>query len=63
MPAVRTYLDSPRLKMLAVLSAERLKELPTVPTMAERFPDFRAVELDGNFRSCRTSGRHPPEAQ
>jgi len=50
MPAVRTYLDSPRLKMLAVLSAERLKELPTVPTMAESgFPDFVLSSWMGIF--------------
>src|SRR3954447_21842042 len=35
MPAVRSYVDSPRLKMLAVLSAQRLAELPDIPTMAE----------------------------
>jgi len=41
MPAVRSYVDSSRLKMLAVLSAGRLKELPDMPTMAETgFPDF-----------------------
>ena len=34
-PAVRSYFGSPLLKMLAVLSAERLKEWPDIPTMAE----------------------------
>jgi tripartite-type tricarboxylate transporter receptor subunit TctC len=38
------------LKMLAVLSAERLKELPTVPTMAESgFPDFVLSSWMGIF--------------
>ena len=50
MPAVRSYVDSPRLKMLAVLSAERLKELPDMPTMAETgFPDFVLSSWMGLF--------------
>jgi tripartite-type tricarboxylate transporter receptor subunit TctC len=50
MPAVRTYVDSPRLKMLAVLSAERLTELPAIPTMAETgFPDFVLSSWMGIF--------------
>jgi tripartite-type tricarboxylate transporter receptor subunit TctC len=50
MPAVRTYVDSPRLKMLAVLSAERLKELPAIPTIAETgFPDFVLSSWMGIF--------------
>jgi tripartite-type tricarboxylate transporter receptor subunit TctC len=50
MPAVRSYVDSPRLKMLAVLSAERLKELPSIPTMAESgFPDFVLSSWMGIF--------------
>jgi tripartite-type tricarboxylate transporter receptor subunit TctC len=50
MPAVRSYVDSPRLKMLAVLSAERLKELPDMPTMAENgFPDFVLSSWMGLF--------------
>jgi tripartite-type tricarboxylate transporter receptor subunit TctC len=50
MPAVRSYVDSPRLKMLAVLSGERLKELPNIPTMAESgFPDFVLSSWMGIF--------------
>ena len=50
MPAVRSYVDSPRLKMLAVLSSERLKELPGMPTMAETgFPDFVLSSWMGLF--------------
>ena len=50
MPAVRSYVDSPRLRMLAVLSAERLPELPSVPTMAESgFPDFVLSSWMGIF--------------
>jgi tripartite-type tricarboxylate transporter receptor subunit TctC len=50
MPAVRSYVDSPLLKMLAVLSAERLKELPKIPTMAETgFPDFILSSWMGLF--------------
>lgn len=50
MPAVRSYVDSPRLKMLAVLSAERIKELPNLPTMAENgFPDFVVTSWMGMF--------------
>jgi tripartite-type tricarboxylate transporter receptor subunit TctC len=50
MPAVRSYVDSPRLKMLAVLSSERLKELPNMPTMAETgFPDFVLSSWMGLF--------------
>ena len=50
MPAVRSYIDSPRLKMLAVLSAERLTELPDVPTMIEAgFPDFQLSSWMGLF--------------
>jgi tripartite-type tricarboxylate transporter receptor subunit TctC len=50
MPAVRSYIDSPRLKMLAVLSAQRLKELPDVPTMIEAgFPDFQLSSWMGLF--------------
>jgi tripartite-type tricarboxylate transporter receptor subunit TctC len=50
MPAVRSYVDSPRLKMLAVLSAKRLNELPNMPTMAESgFPDFILSSWMGLF--------------
>jgi tripartite-type tricarboxylate transporter receptor subunit TctC len=50
MPAVRSYADSPRLKMLAVLSTERLKDLPDIPTMIEAgFPDFRLSSWMGLF--------------
>ena len=50
MPAVRSYVDSPRLKMLAVLSSERLKERPDMPTMAETgFPDFVLSSWMGLF--------------
>jgi tripartite-type tricarboxylate transporter receptor subunit TctC len=50
MPAVRSYIDSPRLKMLAVLSAQRLAELPDIPTMAESgFPDFILSSWMGVF--------------
>jgi tripartite-type tricarboxylate transporter receptor subunit TctC len=50
MPAVRSYADSPRLKMLAVLSAARLKELPDIPTMIEAgFPDFQLSSWMGLF--------------
>ncbi len=50
MPAVRSYVDSPRLKMLAVLSSERMKELPNIPTMAENgFPDFILSSWMGLF--------------
>ena len=50
MPAVRSYIDSPRLKMLAVLSAHRLTELPDIPTMAESgFPDFILSSWMGVF--------------
>jgi tripartite-type tricarboxylate transporter receptor subunit TctC len=50
MPAVRSYIDSPRLKMLAVLSAQRLAELPDIPTMAESgFPDFILSSWMGMF--------------
>jgi len=50
MPAVRSYVDSPRLKMLAVLSARRLDDLPNLPTMAEAgFPDFQLSSWMGIF--------------
>ena len=50
MPAVRSYVDSARLKMLGVLSSERLKELPDMPTMAETgFPDFVLSSWMGLF--------------
>ena len=50
MPAVRSYVDSPRLKMLAVLSSKRLEELPNLPTMAESgFPDFILSSWMGIF--------------
>src|SRR5438132_538 len=35
MPALRSFIGNPRLRVLAVLSAARLKELPDVPTLAE----------------------------
>jgi tripartite-type tricarboxylate transporter receptor subunit TctC len=42
MPAVRSYIGSPMIKILAVLSAKRLPELPETPTMIEAgFPDFQ----------------------
>jgi tripartite-type tricarboxylate transporter receptor subunit TctC len=50
MPAVRSFIDSPKLKMLAVLSAKRLPELPNVPTMIEAgFPDFQLSSWMGIF--------------
>ena len=50
MPAVRSYFDSPRLKMLAVLSAKRLDDLPNLPTMVESgFPDFQLSSWMGIF--------------
>ena len=50
MPAVRSYVDSPRLKMLAVLSAKRLDDLPNLPTMVESgFPDFQLSSWMGIF--------------
>ena len=50
MPAVRSYVDSPRLRMLAVLSSERLKDLPTIPTMVESgYPDFVMSSWMGVF--------------
>jgi len=50
MPAVRSYVDSPRLKMLAVLSQKRLDELPNLPTMVEAgFPDFQLSSWMGVF--------------
>jgi tripartite-type tricarboxylate transporter receptor subunit TctC len=50
MPAVRSFVDSPKLKMLAVLSAKRLPELPKVPTMIEAgFPDFQLSSWMGIF--------------
>jgi tripartite-type tricarboxylate transporter receptor subunit TctC len=50
MPAVRSYVDSPRLKMLAVLSQKRLEELPNLPTMVEAgFPDFQLSSWMGVF--------------
>jgi tripartite-type tricarboxylate transporter receptor subunit TctC len=49
-PAVRSYVDNPRLRMLAVLSPERLRELPDVPTMAEiGYPDFVLSSWMGLF--------------
>src|SRR5260370_624920 len=60
MPAVRTYVDSPRLKMLAVLSAERLKELPAIPTMIQAgFPDFHLSSGNGPLRPPRTPAPLP----
>src|SRR3954466_9752360 len=50
MPAVRSYIDSPRLKMLAVLSQKRLDDLPNLPTMVEAgFPDFQLSSWMGVF--------------
>lgn len=50
MPAVRSYTDSSRLKMLAVLSQKRLDELPNLPTMIEAgLPDFQLSSWMGVF--------------
>ena len=50
MPAVRSYIGSPMIKILAVLSAERLSELPDTPTMIEAgFPDFQLSSWMGIF--------------
>jgi tripartite-type tricarboxylate transporter receptor subunit TctC len=50
MPAVRSYIGSPQVKMLAVLSARRLAELPDIPTMIEAgFPDFQLSSWMGIF--------------
>jgi tripartite-type tricarboxylate transporter receptor subunit TctC len=50
MPAVKPFLESPRLRLLAVLSAARLPDLPELPTMAEiGFPDFVLSSWMGLF--------------
>ena len=50
MPAVRSYVDSPRLRMLAVLAPQRLAEVPDMPTMAESgYPDFVLSSWMGVF--------------
>ncbi len=50
MPAVRAYIGSPQIKILAVLSAQRLPELPDTPTMIEAgFPDFQLSSWMGIF--------------
>ena len=50
MPAVRAYIGSPQIKILAVLSAKRLPELPDTPTMIEAgFPDFQLSSWMGIF--------------
>jgi tripartite-type tricarboxylate transporter receptor subunit TctC len=50
MPAVRSYIGSPMIKILAVLSAKRLPELPDTPTMIEAgFPDFQLSSWMGIF--------------
>jgi tripartite-type tricarboxylate transporter receptor subunit TctC len=50
MPAVRSYVDSPRLRMLAVLAPQRLPEVPNMPTMAESgYPDFVLSSWMGVF--------------
>jgi tripartite-type tricarboxylate transporter receptor subunit TctC len=49
-PAVRSQVGNPRLRMLAVLSPRRLLELPDIPTMAESgFPDFVLSSWMGVF--------------
>ncbi len=49
-PAVRSQVGNPRLRMLAVLSPQRLPELPDIPTMAESgFPDFVLSSWMGVF--------------
>jgi tripartite-type tricarboxylate transporter receptor subunit TctC len=50
MPALRSYLDSPNLRILAVLSPKRMPDLPNLPTMAESgFPDFVLTSWMGMF--------------
>jgi tripartite-type tricarboxylate transporter receptor subunit TctC len=50
MPALRSHIENPRLRILAVLSPQRLKELPSIPTMAEAgFPDFVLSSWMGMF--------------
>ena len=50
MPAVRSYIGSPMIKILAALSAKRLPELPDTPTMIEAgFPDFQLSSWMGIF--------------
>jgi tripartite-type tricarboxylate transporter receptor subunit TctC len=50
MPALRSHIENPRLRILAVLSAQRLKELPSIPTMAEiGFPQFILSSWMGMF--------------
>jgi tripartite-type tricarboxylate transporter receptor subunit TctC len=50
MPALRSHIENPRLRILAVLSSQRLKDLPEIPTMAEiGFPDFVLSSWMGMF--------------
>jgi tripartite-type tricarboxylate transporter receptor subunit TctC len=50
MPAVRSYIGNPLIKILAVLSSKRLPELPDTPTMIEAgFPDFQLSSWMGLF--------------
>ncbi len=50
MPAVRSFIGNPQLRMLATLAPQRLPELPDVPTMAESgYPDFVLSSWMGLF--------------
>src|SRR5215210_1258545 len=50
MPALRSHIENPRLRILAVLSPQRLRDLPETPTMAEiGFPDFVLSSWMGMF--------------
>jgi tripartite-type tricarboxylate transporter receptor subunit TctC len=49
-PALRSFTDNPNVRILAVLSSERLKEMPDIPTMAESgFPTFVLSSWMGVF--------------
>jgi tripartite-type tricarboxylate transporter receptor subunit TctC len=51
---LKPYLDSGKVKLLAVTSAERSKQLPTVPTIAETLPSPPVVTTNGLLAPGRT---------
>lgn len=64
-PAIAPHLKSGAVKLLAVGSAQRMKDYPNVPTLAELIaqPDFEASVWYGAFLPAGTSAEHVARIQ
>ena len=51
---VMGYVKNPRIKILAVSSAQRMKQIPEVPTVSEFYPNFELTAWQGTLAPAKT---------